>query len=485
MNAPTTAGAPIGAPTGSNPQEKPLGTMKKLVSLVDRGEFDQICYPQDANTTLYQPLFKPYHNFTPEVRVWPFAGAAEWGKRITFTVPMPWETDLLSWVALRIKPQHWLPADIYNHLYSTKDWSYINANTEWLWAKSLGSVAIARAELEIDGVIVEQWSGDWIQVWGRMTQDLNQGIGWDTDMLGPTGGTDDGSFYCYLPFWFSRHRNVAFPLISTSRPVRIHITFRPFKDVVRMRGVNKVCDQTPLQSSFEIQDLALPFLSKRTIQVNQPQPTMEVAEMVCGTALIDGDLRKAYRDYYHEILMNPVVEMQFGEPLKYTVGAPNGSRILIGLPLTAFNGPLKQLIWVIRRKGVGARADWTNFSATLEDAADPIWNPTQPLLRKATLLVGTATWFDEEESVLRANGALPLAGGIRVFGNYIYVYNFTERPNSFDPCGSVNASRTDLRLNLEVEQPQGADKEWEVLVWAVQTNWMRFQNGLANQVFMD
>ena len=252
-----------------------------------------------------------------------------------------------------------------------------------------------------------------------------------------------------------------------------------------MRGVNKVCDQTPLQSSFEIQDLALPFLQKRTIQVNQPQPTMEVAEMVCGTALIDGDLRKAYRDYYHEILMNPVVEMQFGEPLKYTVGAPNGSRILIGLPLTAFNGPLKQLIWVIRRKGVGARADWTNFSATLEDAADPIWNPTQPLLRKATLLVGTATWFDEEESVLRANGALPLAGGIRVFGNYIYVYNFTERPNSFDPCGSVNASRTDLRLNLEVEQPQGADKEWEVLVWAVQTNWMRFQNGLANQVFMD
>jgi hypothetical protein len=478
-------GAPIAAPSGAVPQEKPVGTMKKLVSLVDRGEFDMIAYPQDANSTLFQPTFKPYHNFTPEVRVWPFAGAAEWGKRITFTIPMPWETDLVSWIALRIKPQHWLPADIYNHLYSTKDWAYVNSNTEWLWAKSLGSVAIAKAELEIDGITVEQWSGDWIQVWGRITQDLNHGIGWDTDMLGPTGGTDDGSFYCYLPFWFSRHRNTAFPLISTTRPVRVHITFRPFKDVVRMRSANKVCDQTPLQSSFEIQDLSLPFLKKQVIQINQPQPTMEVAEMVCGTVLIDGELRKAYRDYYHEILMNPVVEMQFGEPLKYTVGAPNGSRILIGLPLTAFNGPLKQLIWVLRRKGVAARADWTNFSATLEDAADPVWNPTQPLLCKATLLVGTATWFDEEESVLRASGSLPLAGGIRVFGNYIYVYNFTEEPTRFDPCGSVNASRTDLRLNLEVEQPLGDDKEWEVLVWAVETNWMRFQNGLANQVFMD
>lgn len=473
MNAPTSSG-----------QEKPLGTMKKLVSLVDRGEFDMIAYPQDANTTLYQPLFKPYHNFTTEVHVWPFAGSAEWGKRITFTVPQPWETDVLSWVALRIKPQHWLPADIYNRLYGTKDWSYKNTDTEWIWAKSLGSIAIAKAELEIDGVTVEQWSGDWIHVWGRMNQDLNKGIGWDTDMLGLTGGTEDGSFYCYLPFWFSRHRNTAFPLISTTRPVRIHVTFRPFHEVIRMRNTNKACDQTPLQSSFEIADLTFPFRYLRTVRIDQPVPTMEVAEMVCGTALIDGELRLAYRDYYHEILMNPVVEMRFGEPLKYTVGAPNGSRILIGLPLTAFNGPLKQLIWVLRRKGVSARADWTNFSATLEPM-DPEWNPAQSLLRKATLLVGTATWFEEEESVLRANGSLPLSGGIRTFGNFIYVYNFTEKPNSFDPCGTVNASRTDLRLNLEVEQPQGEDKEWEVIVWAVQTNWMRFQNGLANQVFMD
>ncbi len=471
-------------------QPQPVGGMKKLVSLVDRGAFDQTVYPQDEKATLYQPTFEPYHPFTTDVHIWPFAGSAEWGKRITFTVPQPWETDLLSWVALRIKPLTWLPADAYSHLYVRKDWTYLDASREWTWAKSIGSVAIAKAELEIDGVIVEQWSGDWIDVWSRLALDLGKGIGWDESVLGALGNTEDGSVYCYLPFWFSRHRNVSYPLISTTRPIRIHITLRPFCEVIRIVGQNKsACDETPLGTSFQILDLSVPFRYLRTVNVGYAIPTMEIAEMVCGTALIDGDLRKAYRDFQHELLMNPVTEMRFGEPLKYTVGIPDGACVTIGLPLTDLNGPITQLIWVLRRKATGLRADWTNYSATLEDAVDPTWNPRAPLLRKAQLLLGTAVWFDEEESVVRQVGALPVAGGIRAFGNYVYCWNFSDRPDAFDPRGSANASRVDMRLNLEVEQPtdsSGAvDKEWEVLVWAVGTNWMQFANGVPNRKYMD
>jgi hypothetical protein len=99
--------------------------------------------------------------------------------------------------------------------------------------------------------------------------------------------------------------------------------------------------------------------------------------------------------------------------------------------------------------------------------------------------VGTAVWADEEETWWRSTGALPLAGGVRASGNYVYVYNFAQSPDSFDPSGSVNASRVDIRLNLDVEQPEGADKEWEVKVFLVGTNWMRFQEGLAAVVFAD
>jgi hypothetical protein len=111
------------------------------------------------------------------------------------------------------------------------------------------------------------------------------------------------------------------------------------------------------------------------------------------------------------------------------------------------------------------------------------------LLKKAQLLVGTAVWFDEEESVVRQVGALPIAGGIRAYGNYVYCWNFTDRPDAFDPRGTVNASRVDMRLNLEVTQPTDStgavDKEWEVLVWAVGTNWMQFANGVPNIKYMD
>jgi Major capsid protein N-terminus len=471
----------------------PVGDMKKIVSLVDRGAFDNIVYPQDATTTVFQPAFRPYHNFTQDVTVWPFAGAAEWGKRITFTVPWPWQTDLISWVALRLKPFHWLPADAYNHLYVTQDWKYFDASRgrdEWVWAKSLGSVAIAKAELEVDGVIVEQWSGDWSDVWRRASLDPSKGIGADDAMFGIGGGptpTEDGYVYCYLPFWFSRWTNTAFPLVSTERPVRIHITLRPFTEVVRHAGADKSsCDETPLGQTFQVRDLTVPVgagVRRQTVTVGLAVPTMEVAELVCGTAMIDGELRKAYRDAPHEIMMNPVVEMAFSEPLKYLVGVPNGDTVTIGLPLTAANGPLRQIFWFLRRKDVANRCDWTNYSATLEGEVDTIFNPRRPLLRSAQLLVGTAVWVDQDEAWWRSQGALPLAGGYRVAGGYVYAYNFTEKPNSFAPAGSLNASRVDLRLNLVVEAPVGA--EWEVVVFFVGTNWMRFQNGLPNLLFMD
>jgi hypothetical protein len=144
------------------------------------------------------------------------------------------------------------------------------------------------------------------------------------------------------------------------------------------------------------------------------------------------------------------------------------------------------MFWFLRRKAAELRADWTNYSATLEGEADPTWNPVRPLLRRAQLMIGTAVWADQDEAWWRSQGALPLAGGIRVYGNYVYAYNFTEQPNLFDPAGSVNASRADIRLNLEIQQPVSAvNNEWEVVVFLVGVNWMRFENGLANQLFSD
>lgn len=471
----------------------PIGDLKKIVTLVDRTDFDNYVYPSDAKTTRFQPKSNPYHNYTKETVVWPFAGGPSWGQRVTFSVPWPWQGDFLNWIALRLKPLSWLPADAQRRIGPEKaDWVPIDSDAFWVWANSLGTAAIALAEMEVDGVIVESFSGDWLTVWNKMSHDVSSAVPFDDAAYGSYAQltvnnikpSEDGFIYCYLPFWFSKFQNTGFPLLSCSGPdrVRFHITFRPFSEVVRKLKNPKGCAETPNGQSFQVRDYSFPFRKFTTVTSPLSIPTFETADILCGISHIDGELREAYIRRPHELLMSPVVETVFNEPLKYLVTSATEKIIQIGLPLTEANGPIRQIVFFLRRKdAVEHFNDYTNFSATLTTATDPVWNPEQPLLQRAQLLVGTAVWADEGEAWWRSNINLP--GGIRASGKYIYSYTFADKPTEFAPSGSLNASRVDMRLNLWVKPID--DVEWTVRIFYIGTNWMRFENGLANVMFMD
>ena len=476
---------------------RPVGELKKLVSLVDRTDFDEFVYPKDSAKTVFQAVVKPYHNYVKETATYPFLGDPRWGQRITFSVPWPWQADFLHSITLRLKPQSWLTQAQQQHLGpAIGDWVPLAPASQWIWANSLGTVAIERAEMEVDGVILEQFSGDWSSVWNRIGRDASAGTPWEelacsyadpgTARFLPS---EDGYVYCPLPFWFSKAANAAFPLLSCGGPdrVRFHITLRPFADVVRKLTDPKACAETPLGQSFQARDYSFPFRKIQQIDIPLAQPAFEVADVLCELSHIDGDLRTAYIDRPHELLMSPVVETQFGEPLKYTVNTPSAGTIKIGLPLTMANGPLRHLVFFLRRNAAAQQyAEYDNYSATLPGEADPVWSPERPLLTHAQLLVGTAVWADEDEAWWRLASGVEVPGGVRAAGNYVYAYNFADHPTAFAPSGSVNASRVDLRLNLTVAPPGGAaDGEWTVSVFLVGTNWIRFENGLANQIFMD
>jgi hypothetical protein len=463
---------------------QPVGELKKLVSLVDRSAFDEFVYPTGTQSTQFQPTYKPYHNYTQETVVLPFTGSPAWGQRITFTVPWPWQGDVLNWIALRLKPLSWYNSEQLRRFGN--DWIPLEPPSFWIWANSLGSIAIANAEMEVDGVIVEQFSGDWIHVWNKTAHNSSTGSAYDQTYGSYTNpsimsmhAAEDGYVYATLPFWFSKYVNTAFPLLSCSGPkIRFHITLRPFSQVVRKLHTPISCGEIP-QGTIVYRDYSFPFRKINTATIPYGIPAFEAADMLCGFSHMDGPLRKAYIESPHELLMEPVVETTFSEPLKYVINTSASDTIKIGLPLTMANGPIKQLLFFLRRTDVSQHNDWTNYSATLIHERDPVWNPERPLLQRAQLMVGTAVWADEDERWWRAsNMALP--GGIRAYGSYIYGYNFAEKPG-FDPSGSLNASRVDMRLNLTVV-PSG---EWTVSVFLVGTNWMRFQNGLANVLFMD
>jgi len=510
---------------------KPIGTMRKLVSLLDRGDADSYFYPPDTNNTVFQPEFHPYYNFTQETVELPYTGSANWGQRITFSLPFPTLGDCLSWITLRFSPNSWLPGDAVEYLQVPQPnrWQYKDLSGAWIWTSHLATAAIALVEMEVNGIVIEQWSGDWIDIWQKVYLDVSRSSGYEDSISGrlnqvlnpgvvsfanqeksiffdnPAGiaapidvatinnssliqPTEDGNVYVYLPFWFARRKNAAFPLVSVHGEgnVKFHITFRKFEDVIRRVAKPRQCGETMLGTPTTIVNYNPRVHVVADFTIPSATPTLKDAVLVCGFVQLDSDLRKAYVQRSHEVLWDNVINIPFSEPIKYSVNTGGGDTITVSLPLDAANGPVREIIWFVRRKAIYKYNSWNNYGTYMEDEIDPIFKPQRPLMKKAVLRMGAVVWADQDEIWWRSRGALTHPGGVQVGSSYIYVYNFGDDPVKFGPSGSVNASRTSLRLDLTVQPPVGVDdSEWEVQVYVLSYNWIRFQNGIAERLFSD
>jgi hypothetical protein len=511
---------------------EPIGQMRKIVSLLDRGDADEYFYPPDTTNTVFQPEFQPYYNFTQETIELPYTGAANWGQRITFSLPFPSLGDCLSWITLRFSPNSWLPNIVIDYLTRSqpKRWEYTDISGQaWTWTTRLASAALELVEMEVNGIVIEKWSGDWIDIWqkvyldssrssgyedsisGRINTELNPGINTfinqeqkvffdnpagegtpidiktlnNSSLISPT---EDGNVYIYLPFWFARRKNAAFPLVSIQGEgnIRFHITFRKFEDVIRRVCGPRKCGETMLGGVIDINNKNSDILETVTFNLPIVPPILKDAVLLCGFIQLESELRNAYIHNKHEVLWDSVINIPFNEPIKYATNTMGGDTITVSLPLDAANGPVREIIWFVRRKAIYKYNSWANYGAYMEDEIDPIFNPQRPLMKKAVLRMGTVVWADQDELWWRQRGALSHVGSSQIMSSYIYAYNFGEDPSKFGPTGSVNASRINIRLDLTIQPPENVmDKEWEVQVYVLAYNWIRFENGIAERLFTD
>lgn len=211
-------------------------------------------------------------------------------------------------------------------------------------------------------------------------------------------------------------------------------------------------------------------------------PPFKSVQLLAYGAIVDGNLRNKMLRNPFEILHRQVQTFSFDEPMKYAVGKrADSDTIRIQLPLEA-NHPIEEILWFVRRKGTSINNEWTNYSSILETE----WatkKPT-PLLQNAILQVNGTVVCDAEEQFYREHAAYAHRGGYAAFSRFIYGYSFAANPGEHQPSGSLNASRVNsLRLVLDVKPPGG--DLWEVKVFCIAMNWLRFQNGLANPMFED
>lgn len=491
---------------------KPRGDIVTLLDLTSRDIQDDYLFPLTSETTWFtRNTERRVMPFTPVVQEIPFRGPAAFGQRFSFDLGSLIVGDLLFGTALQIHLDHWLDAQTQLLLAAGRI-RYSEPGTAWEYANGLGASIIAAAELEIDGDTVETLDGDFINSFAALFPDYNTQVGVAYDHLGRISipkllsqtqprlwPTEAGILHCVLPFFFGRQQRAQepLPMIAIREGlVRVHITLRPFEDCVRqLRGWRDSCEATPLGQTFAFQP-AVPGAEARLAVASATPPSFKSVQLITYGAILDGPYRqKMLRDPF-ESMHRVLQTFSFDEPLKYAVGKrAESDSIRIQLPLEA-NHPVEEILWFVRRKGVRDNNAWTNYTSVLEQEWRSVNGTVEggtaaaaarPLLLSATLQLNGITVCDADEQYYRQLAAKAHRGGSAAYNTYIYGYPFARHPGEHQPSGTANASKLNsLRLTLDVRPPGGVlDATWEVKVFCIGLNWMRYEHGLANPMFAD
>jgi hypothetical protein len=118
---------------------------------------------------------------------------------------------------------------------------YLQANfpsppSGYSWTNSLGYACIKEARLRTGETMLDRQTGEWMNTWGTLTTPVSKQAGFN-DMIGKDETTNKltgpQDLLIPLPFWFCRHSETAFPLISLQKQtLRLEIDTRPLEDLV-------------------------------------------------------------------------------------------------------------------------------------------------------------------------------------------------------------------------------------------------------------
>ena len=483
---------------------RPGGDITTLLDLTPRDFQDNEYTPLASEKTWWLPESgRRIHPYSLSVQQFQFRGPTSFGQRFTFDIGSVSAGDLLFSTLLQIELGHWLDATTIMRLESRhcdfpkSGGDYIE--DIWFYANSLGSVIIERADLEIGDQTIESVDGDFLNTASILMQDVNNQYGLAVDGLGRVPiplllqtpvynpyPTTTGTLMIPLPFFFQRVKlQEALPLLACREgTVRIHVTLRPFSECIRiLKGRRKNLTQTPLNKEFNVINFgAIPA----SVQTSIAAPEFKKIQLLTYSAHTDGSIRQKILRSPFEVLTRICQTFYFQEPLKYATNKTSSDIIQVQLPLEV-NHPMEEIIWFVRRKSTANNNEWTNYSAVMSAEYNPIYNPFRPLLQNAVIQLNGIELINQEEQWFRQHISLAHKGGAAAYDSFVYGYSFAKNPADHQPSGTANASRLQsLRLSLDVTQPGGNfEQDWEVKVFVITLQWLRFQNGLANKMFAD
>ena len=501
---------------------RPRGDITTILDLTDRDSQDNTYFPLTTNDShFHRGDINTIYPTTTSVQEFTHRGPANWGQKFSFEIGSLPAGDLLQSVMLQFSLGSWYDGNTINKLAKGEIQAdtAVHGSKYWTYMNSLGTAIIEYAEFIVNDQTIERITGEFIRAFFNVYADINNLVGISTDGMGTTPvqymapvyvsetalnpnrpyPTENGTYFCILPFFFIRTRlKEVFPLLSCNEnTVRIDVKLRPFDQVVRnYMGYRQNCTQTPLNSTVEFK------VQESTLQIKtaaHPPPFRDFRILtVCP--LITGSIREKYLHTPFEQMVKLSQTFHFEEPLKYIVSKPSLSSgtVEIQLPLE-LNHPTVELLWVFRRKAVLINNEWANFTPSIGLETDPT-KVYPPWLDWATIRINGSELISADGNWFREHIASSHRGGLISYNSYTYGYTFAKTPEDHQPSGTANMSKaTSVTLNLRVNQPIARDlsmlspscvfdpaiRGWEVFVFAIHYNWLRFENGICNRMFTD
>lgn len=475
--------------------KQPRGNATTVLDLVNRDDQDNTLFPLKSTITRFTRgetlRTVPYSSV---LREFTFKGPAELGQRFIFELSDIACGDLIQGLFIQVKMPDWFTGRIRQSL-QTGAIQYADTTQAWTYSNSLGTAILEEATLEVDDQVLERITGDSVAVVSTLFPDLNTGLGvaevegrksisdvkaWSGTRTLPT---EDGWVTVPLLFSMLRERLTStFPLVSCrAGTMRVRVSLKRFDQIVRsVSGQRASCDDTPLGKMVT-------FTNGISVQTPLNPPGLLAVQLVTYGLFVDGPYREMLLRQPFERPFREIQQFDFTEPLKYVINKTGNDGIQIQLPLEA-NQPVEEIVWFLRRKSaITQNNDWINYSATLEKDYDPTFNPLEPLLTHAKIQGNGMDIVSQDEMWFRSHISRAHRGGRVAYDSYIYGYSFAKHPGDHDPSGSINASRLNsLRLTLDVRVPHDiVSTEWEVRAFVFAFQWLRFENGICNKVFID
>ena len=422
-----------------------------LLQLVAQGKQD-VFLTGNPQITWFKMVYRRYTNFSMESSVIQFDNQADFGRKITTTIPR--KGDLLSALWLEIE----LPA--LTNSATGAILSYTNATAHAL----IQEISIEIGEQEID-----KQTGEWMEMYSNYVITQDKVHAWNA-MIGKVVGGSQGNraasdvenygpLYLYVPlrFWFCKNVGLALPLIALQyHPIRINITLRPLSQMF--------INDTPTTSPCD---------------VSATSATITSMNLYGDFVHLDVQERRRFVANSHEYLI---------EQVQYTTYPIDATATSVQVPME-FNHPIRELYWVIQRQMSVNAHQWFNYTnLSIGEGGNSI-----NLINTALLRIEGFDRFDTRKAdyfrlvqPYQYHTAIPI-------NDFVYSYSFCFRPEDTQPSGSMNASRIDsMTLQLEMANttrtltsvyqgpPRGAAN---VRVYALNHNVLRIVDGFGGLLF--